>query len=90
MRPKFTKLITAEQRYGIQDLLASAAIWCEPPETVRDCRDPKDNIYLDLALAVQASAIISGDDDLLVLHPWRGMPIFKPANFLTWLRSDTA
>lgn len=49
---------------------------------VRACRDAKDNKYLELALAAQADAIISGDEDLLVLHPWRGIPILRPAEFL--------
>ena len=42
-----------------------------PTETVQDCRDPDDNIYLELALAAQATTIITGDADLLTLHPWR-------------------
>ena len=49
---------------------------------VADCRDPDDNMYLELALVAQASMIVSGDQDLLVLHPWRGIPIVRPAGYL--------
>ncbi len=47
-------------------------------------RDAKDNKYLELALAAAAAAIISGDQDLLVLDPWRGIRILSPADFLVW------
>jgi predicted nucleic acid-binding protein len=47
-----------------------------------DCRDPKDNKYLELAAAGRAEIIISGDDDLLVLHPWRGVAIIGPTQFV--------
>lgn len=39
-----------------------------------DCRDPKDNMILELAVAANASCNISGDEDLLTLHPFRGIP----------------
>jgi putative PIN family toxin of toxin-antitoxin system len=34
---------------------------------VTDCRDAKDNKYLELALAAGVGVIVSSDDDLLVL-----------------------
>jgi putative PIN family toxin of toxin-antitoxin system len=46
------------------------------------CRDPMDNKLLALALASEADALISSDEDLLVLHPWHGIPIVSPAQFL--------
>jgi uncharacterized protein len=49
---------------------------------VTDCRDPKDDKYLELALAAGAETIVSSDDDLLVLHPWRGVRILRPADYL--------
>ncbi len=47
-----------------------------------DCRDPKDNMYLELALASGAGTIVSSDGDLLVLHPWRSVRILRPADYL--------
>ena len=47
------------------------------------CRDPKDNCFLALALVAEADALISSDSDLLVLHPWRGIAILNPQNFLS-------
>jgi putative PIN family toxin of toxin-antitoxin system len=49
------------------------------------CRDPKDTQFLILALAAEADAIVSSDEDLLVLNPWRGIPILTPAEFLAKL-----
>jgi predicted nucleic acid-binding protein len=51
------------------------------------CRDPNDNMFLALARAVEADALISGDEDLLVLHPWNGIPILTPAEFLLKLKA---
>lgn len=46
------------------------------------CRDMKDTKFLALALACQAMALITSDTDLLVLHPWKGVPILTPSAFL--------
>lgn len=50
------------------------------------CRDPKDDLFLSVAVSGQADAIVSGDEDLLVLHPFEGISILSPAEFLTRLR----
>lgn len=39
------------------------------------CRDPDDDLVLATALAAQADLIVSGDEDLLVLNPFQGIPI---------------
>lgn len=46
------------------------------------CRDPMDNKFLALSLASEADVLVSSDDDLLILHPWRGILIVPPAAFL--------
>ena len=48
---------------------------------VTDCRDPNDNPFLELAPDGKATTIISGDNDLLVLNPWRGVSIQSPGDF---------
>lgn len=50
--------------------------------SVTDCRDAKDNQFLELAETANAEIILSSDADLTVLHPWRGIPILPPAAFL--------
>ena len=46
------------------------------------CRDPKDDQFLALVRACDANVLISSDADLLVLHPWQGVPILTPAAFM--------
>ncbi len=46
------------------------------------CRDPKDNKFLALVLICDADAIISRDNDLLALNPWRSIPVLTPAGFI--------
>ncbi len=83
-RPKFARGIPAAPRQHFLRLLRNEAVWFEPATRVTDCRDAKDNIYLELALAAGAVTIISSDDDLLALHPWRGVRILRPADYLAW------
>jgi len=81
-RPKFAFAIPLARRERVLEILRRAAVWFEPEVRVTDCRDPKDNKYLELALAAGAETIVSSDDDLLVLHPWRGVRILRPADYL--------
>ncbi len=53
----------------------SAVALIEPQEKVPDCRDSKDNKFLELALAAKADILVSSDAHLLELHPFRGVDI---------------
>ena len=81
-RPKFARAIARRRREQFLRILRDAAIWFDPAVRVSECRDPKDDKYLELALAAGAETIVTSDDDLLVLHPWRGVRILKPADYL--------
>jgi predicted nucleic acid-binding protein len=76
--PSWSSFVALIRRHvhllAVQDVDREAV---EPP-----CRDPKDNQFLALALAAEADALVSSDEDLLVLHPWRGIAIVTPAEFL--------
>jgi uncharacterized protein len=47
-----------------------------------DCRDPKDNYILAMALGGAAEIILTEDEDLIVLHPWRQIRIMRLFQFL--------
>lgn len=81
-RPRFALTVSTARRARMLDVLRGQAAWFIPAETVTDCRDEKDNKYLELALAAGADIIVSGDEDLLVLHPWRGVRVLRPAEYL--------
>ena len=78
------------QKYGlgsedIETVLALILLRGEPIDPTRRveiCRDPKDNMILEAAVAGQADMIKSGDFDLLSLREFAGMPIISPAEFL--------
>jgi len=57
-------------------------------ERITDCRDPKDNKFLEVAVAGEADVIVNGDQDLLVLHPFAGIPILPSAAFLQMLDAE--
>lgn len=54
-----------------------------PTIMVNACRDPKDNKFLEAALAGEADCIVSGDSDLLDLGSFKEIPILRPAEFVT-------
>jgi putative PIN family toxin of toxin-antitoxin system len=56
-----------------------------PDRPLAVCRDPKDDKFLELAIAGKADVIVSGDDDLLTLDPFEGIPIVSPGRFLAML-----
>jgi putative PIN family toxin of toxin-antitoxin system len=85
-RPRLARFLMPHLRDEVLALIDSFGVFFAPVERVTDCRDAKDNKYLELALAAGASTIISGDADLLVLDPWRGIRIFKPAAYLAEAR----
>ena len=58
-------------------------------ETIRTCRDAKDDKFLELAVSGKATHIISGDEDLLALNPFRDIPIITPRQFLESLTQST-
>lgn len=53
-----------------------------PLDVSGDCRDPNDEYILSLALAGSAETILTEDQDLLVLDPWRGIRISRLFEFL--------
>jgi putative PIN family toxin of toxin-antitoxin system len=81
-RPKFNKYLSPEERREFFQLLSRVAIRIEVLRPIKACRDPKDDKFLELAINGRADAIITGDEDLLVLHPFFGIPILSPKSFL--------
>jgi uncharacterized protein len=81
-RPRFDPYIHADERLRFLAILVRDAELVEVTEVVTDCRDPQDNKFLALALDGKATHIVSGDEDLLVLHPFRGIPILTPRGFI--------
>ncbi|MFO7683988.1 MAG: putative toxin-antitoxin system toxin component, PIN family [Chloroflexota bacterium] len=81
-REKFNKYLTESERLSFLNVLVHEAEIIQISETISACRDPKDDKFLELAVAGQADAIISGDQDLLALNPFQGISIVDPHQFL--------
>jgi uncharacterized protein len=84
-RPKFNKYIPEEKRLEFLAALVQEAEQVEVTEAITACRDAKDDKFLELAASGKASHIISGDADLLALHPFQGIAVVTPQAFLTSL-----
>lgn len=81
-RPKFRKYVSISERRKFFELLGRVAIHVPILRPITACRDPKDDKFLSVAINGRADALISGDRDLLCLHPFLGIPILTPAHFL--------
>lgn len=81
-RPKFDRYVTVEERQEFIRLLGHIAERVSVIHPIRACRDPRDDKFLALAVSGEADIVITGDADLLVLHPFRGMAILTPADYL--------
>lgn len=68
-------LVWASERSGGEVL--------DPPRRVHNCKDHEDNLVLDLASEVGALLIVSEDDDLVSMSPWRGTPILRGPEFVS-------
>jgi putative PIN family toxin of toxin-antitoxin system len=81
-REKLDGYISLEQRKQFLRQLARIVEFVPIINVVRECRDPKDDKFLEVALNGKADLILTGDADLLGLHPWREIAIMTPADYL--------
>jgi putative PIN family toxin of toxin-antitoxin system len=78
-RPKFDPYLSVSQRQEFIRLLGSIAQRIPTTCTIRACRDPRDDKFLELAVSGRADVIVTGDQDLLDLNPFHGIPIIIPS-----------
>ena len=83
-RKKFDRYLDRELRLEFVALVTRhVRLFAVPVGAVLPAsRDAKDDKFLALVLAAEAAALVSSDEDLLVLHPWRGVPVMTAAEFL--------
>jgi uncharacterized protein len=82
LRPKFDRYIDRPKRQNFIEDLLEIVNFVEIDQQISECRDPKDNKYLELAVCGGAKSIVTGDNDLLVLNPFRGITILNIQAFL--------
>jgi len=81
-RPRFDRYVSPEEREEFLAALVNRAELIHVREQISVCRDPKDDKFLALAVDGRADCIVTGDSDLLELHPFRGIPIKTARQFL--------
>ena len=75
-RPKFDRYDRQDKREKFLSVCAEAGVFVIPQKHFMHCRDEKDNQFLDVAVAGEVEALISGDKDLLELKDIEGIPPF--------------
>lgn len=81
-RPKFDTLKPLDARLALLELVIAHCQLVPTEASVRVCRDPEDDKFLDVAKAANATLIISGDKDLLDLNSFEGIPIITARAFI--------
>ena len=82
LRSKFDRYRSLEFREAFLAKAILAMVQIDVRTHVPVCRHKKDDKFLELAVDGQADLIITGDSDLLVLNPFRGIEIITPAAYL--------
>ncbi|MFH7243508.1 MAG: putative toxin-antitoxin system toxin component, PIN family [Spirulina sp.] len=88
LRPKFDRYVSLEKRLRFIASVIGHAEYIDIYESIELCRDPKDDSLLELAVSGSATHLVTGDQDLLVLRPFRNTVIQTPSAFLADLRNS--
>ena len=83
-REKFHAYVSIQDREEFLRMLGRIVEMITILHAVHDCRDVRDNQILEVAVNGQAQVIVTGDEDLLVLNPFRGISILSPVDYLKW------
>ncbi len=81
-RPRFDAYVSYPERIAFLQAFVAETELVTVNEAIQICRDPKDDRVLEAAVNGQAEFIVTGDSDLLVHNPFRGIAILPPAQFL--------
>jgi uncharacterized protein len=81
-RKKFDRYLRVEDRKEFVRLVLRVADMVPIVTAVHECRDELDNRILEVAVNGNAALIVSGDQDLLTLNPFRGIPVLKPRDYV--------
>ncbi|MXY23259.1 MAG: putative toxin-antitoxin system toxin component, PIN family [Acidobacteria bacterium] len=83
LSPKFDRYARPDARAVFLAQLEAVSAWVSIVGATLGCRDPHDDKLLETALQGRADSLVTGDEDLLVLSPFQGIPILTPRD---WLR----
>jgi putative PIN family toxin of toxin-antitoxin system len=81
-RSRFDRYVERQIRQRLTAQYVEATVLVEISAPIRVCRDPRDDKFLEAAVHGRADVIVTGDADLLALHPFCGIDILTPADYL--------
>ncbi len=81
-RKKFATAFDADDVRLLLGTITTNSLFIVPAVAITECEDVDDNMVLSLAVDGLADCIVSGDNHLLALHPFRGIPIISAADFV--------
>jgi putative PIN family toxin of toxin-antitoxin system len=81
-RSRFDRYVDTEIRLQLVREYQRTCVMVEIPSPIHACRDPRDDKFLEVAIYGKADVLLTGDADLLALHPFRSVEILSPAAFL--------
>lgn len=82
LSPKFDRYVPREQRDALLLRLAPLLEIVEVVQRVQTSRDPNDDKFLEVVINGRAGLVVSGNGNLLVLDPFRGIAILSPAAYM--------
>ena len=82
-KPRLRQYLSQDRTKYIFDIIWQKAVLVPVFSDLKICRDPKDDFILNLASDAQANCIISGDKDLLTLHPFNTIKILSLSAFIS-------
>jgi hypothetical protein len=82
LRDKFDRDVARDIRLDLLEEYTKLCTLVPIPTSIRACRDPRDDKFLEVAVHGRADLIVTGDTDLLALNPFRGIAILTPAEYL--------
>ena len=88
-RPKFDGYVSRTNRTQFIVQLLGVSERVSITGAKLGCADPKDDKFLEAAMAGAAECLITGDRHLLDMTPYRGVPILTPAAFLNSLAAPS-
>ncbi len=87
MRKKFDRYASLAKRINFLQVLNDRAEIIAILELITACRDRKDDKFLEVAVNGKSDYLITSDRDLLVLNPFRNIPIITPIEFISLLQT---
>lgn len=88
LSPKFDRYVSRAARELLLNRLQPIVEIVTVIRAIRACRDPRDDMFLEAAVNGRADVIVTGDRDLLALHPFAGIDIVTPAAYLARLNLE--